>query len=142
MLQRKTDMSVPLQTRSPEPLIVYFDGGCPICTAEIGTYQRLSPLKPVRWDNVADPAMAMPADATREALLARFHVRLPDGRLVSGGRAFLHLWSALPGWRYAGALKAVPGVPLMADFAYAVFLRARPVLQAIARRLRWGAKPA
>jgi len=122
------------------PLTVYFDGGCPICTAEIGTYRRLTPLAPVVWMNVADPHLPAPPDATREALLARFHVRLPDGRLVSGGHAFLWLWSALPGWRYAGALKAIPGVPFAADIAYALFLRLRPGLQGIARRLRWRAR--
>lgn len=124
------------------PLTVYFDGGCPICTAEIGTYRSLTPLTPITWANVADPELAAPNDASREALLRRFHVRLPNGQLVSGGRAFLFLWSALPGWRYAGALRTVPGIPFLADLAYAFFLRVRPALQSVARRLRRGARPA
>ena len=40
------------------------------------------------------------AGQTREAWLARFHVRHADGRIESGARAFLALWARLPYWRW------------------------------------------
>jgi predicted DCC family thiol-disulfide oxidoreductase YuxK len=113
------------------PLTVFFDGGCPICQVEIGQYQRLRPLSQIKWMDVSSDLCPV-GGLDRAALLARFHVRLPDGRVVNSGRAFLKLWQALPGWRYLGALDAIPGVGWMADIAYAGFLRARPYLQRIA----------
>ena len=121
----------PGQAPIAAPLTVFYDGGCPICSVEIAQYQRLTPLKPIAWMDVSSDSCPV-GGLDRAALLARFHVRMPDGRVVNGGRAFLKLWQALPGWRYLGALDAIPGMGWMADLAYTGFLNARPYLQRIA----------
>ena len=103
-------MNQPIQ-ETPQ-LTVLYDGACPLCRREIGIYRGLRPLQPdstVCFADVSDASLALPPDTTREQLLARFHVRSQDGRLLSGAQAFLALWAALPGWRWLAL--AGPGRP-------------------------------
>jgi hypothetical protein len=53
------------------------------------------------------------------------HVRLPDGHLLSGARAFAALWQALPAFRIAGRAAALPGVVHGLEWGYRGFLRLR-----------------
>lgn len=69
---------------------------------------------------------ACPApDLGREEALQRFHVRLPDGMLVSGAAAFLALWRATPGFRVLGRLMSVAPLPAVLELAYGGFLKLR-----------------
>jgi predicted DCC family thiol-disulfide oxidoreductase YuxK len=120
------------------PLTVLYDGACPLCRREIGLYRRLRPLRadaPVCFADLSDAALPLPPGTTREQLLARFHVRSRDGRLLSGARAFLALWAALPGWRWLALAGRLPGAPGALEFGYRLFLRGRPALQRWASRL-------
>lgn len=114
---------------------VYFDGACPLCTAEIGHYSSRPGGERLRFVDVAsddaDPGPDLPLSDAR----ARFHVRLPDGRLLSGARAFVALWAALPGWRWLAAVARIPGVLVLMEIAYRLFLPVRPLLSRIARAL-------
>jgi predicted DCC family thiol-disulfide oxidoreductase YuxK len=119
-------------------LTVLYDGACPLCRREIGVYQGLKPLQagsPVCFADVSDATVPLPPGTTREQLLARFHVRSGDGELLSGARAFLALWAALPGWRYLAWVGRLPGAAWLMECSYDVFLRWRPTLQRWAARL-------
>ena len=109
-------------------LTVYYDGGCAVCSREIGLYQRLRGAEFLNWVDVAhgDPA-ALGGDLTPAAALARLHVRKPDGKLVSGARAFAALWSALPGTRVLGRVAGQPGIVHLLEVGYRVFLKLRRV---------------
>ena len=120
------------------PLTVLYDGACPLCRREIGVYRGLRPLRsdsPVCFSDVSDAALPLPPGTTREQLLARFHVRGRDGELLSGARAFLALWAALPGWRWLALLGRLPGAAWVMERGYRLFLRWRPTLQRWAFRL-------
>jgi predicted DCC family thiol-disulfide oxidoreductase YuxK len=117
------------------PLTVLYDGACPLCRREIGVYRGLRPNTPVCFADVSDTALPLPGGTTREQLMARFHVRQADGRLLSGAQAFLALWAALPGWRWLARVGRVPGVAWMMERVYQLFLRVRPALQRWASRL-------
>ena len=124
------------------PLTVLYDGACPLCRREIGLYRRLKPLQssgPVCFADVSDASFsgpsALPPGTTREQLLARFHVRDRDGQLLSGARAFLALWAALPGWRWLALVGHLPGAAKVMERTYTLFLRWRPTLQRWASRL-------
>lgn len=121
-----------------EPLTVLYDGACPLCRREIAVYQGLAADTPVCFADVSDPATALPAQATRDQLLVRFHVRHADGRLDSGAAAFVALWSRLPGWRVLAWGARVPGVLWLMERAYLGFLRGRPALQR--RVVAWEAR--
>jgi predicted DCC family thiol-disulfide oxidoreductase YuxK len=129
-------------------LTVLYDGACPLCRREIGLYQGLQPLQSdssVCFADVSDAAQPLPSglppDTTREQLLARFHVRRPDGHVLSGAKAFLALWSVLPGWRWLAMVGRVPGAAWGMECCYRLLLRGRPMLQRWAARLessnRW-----
>jgi predicted DCC family thiol-disulfide oxidoreductase YuxK len=114
-------------------LTVMFDGACPLCRREIGLYQSLVPLEPVSWLDVSgDKAGFKVADQAR--YVARFHVRLPDGRVLSGAAAFVALWLSMPGWRWLGRLGRLPGVTPILELVYRSFLHLRPILQHLALR--------
>ncbi len=119
----------------PQPLTVLYDGACPLCRREIGVYRGLEPVTPLCFADVSDPALPLPAGTTREQLLARFHVRGGDGRLLSGAEAFLAMWAALPGWRWMALIGRLPGAVWMMERLYRFFLRLRPTLQRWAFRL-------
>ena len=119
-------------TKTVPALTVLYDGACPLCRREIGIYRKLRPLRPdstVCFADVSDAAVPLPSGTTREALLARFHVQGRDGELLSGARAFLALWAALPGWRWLAFVGRLPGAAWVMERAYRFFLRARPMLQ-------------
>ena len=116
-------------------LSVLYDGACPLCRREIGLYRGLQSNTPVCYADVNDPALPLPPGTTREQLLARFHVRSRDGNLLSGARAFLALWAALPGWRWLALIGHLPGATWAMERMYRFFLRLRPTLQRWASRL-------
>jgi 3-demethoxyubiquinol 3-hydroxylase len=107
---------------------VYFDGGCPLCRAEITAYQRAEGGDSLRWVDVhdCDPAELGP-DLDRHAALARMHVRRPDGTLVQGAAAFVEIWSALARWRWLARVASIPGVVPLMDLGYRIFLVVRPL---------------
>lgn len=83
-------------------LLVFFDGGCPLCRREISHYRRLGRGGEIQWIDISRPAPELavagisPADA-----MAAFHAyHTGDRRLYSGVPAFIALWQRLPGYRY------------------------------------------
>lgn len=112
-----------MTANTQSPLTVYYDGACPVCRREIGFYSRRTGGN-VAYCDVAAEACPAP-DLGREQALARFHVRLPDGALVSGAAAFLALWRATPGFRLAARLLSARPVVAVLDLGYAGFLKLR-----------------
>jgi predicted DCC family thiol-disulfide oxidoreductase YuxK len=104
---------------------VYYDGACPVCTKEIGFYQRQVGAGDINWVDVARcDDNALPMGVTREAALARFHVVNAKG-MTDGAPAFIALWCALPRFRFIGRVLSVPPMPTLLNWAYAAFLRLR-----------------
>lgn len=112
----------------PPLLTLYYDGGCPVCTREIGFYQRRRGAEAIRWINLAQCGDSeLGTDLSRETAYVRLHARLPDGRLLSGARAFAALWQALPAFRLAGRIAALPGIVHLLEWGYRGFLKVRPL---------------
>lgn len=109
-------------------MTVYFDGGCPVCRSEIRTYRQADAAGQVAWVDLSQCAESdLGLALSRSQALARLHVRLPDGKLLSGARAFVAIWSRLPAWRWLARLASVPGVIQLMEWAYVAFLRLRPL---------------
>jgi len=112
---------------TPAPLLtVYYDGGCPVCTREIGLYQGRRGADRIHWVNLAQcEASDLGPDLSFDAAISRLHARRPDGQLVSGARAFAALWQALPAFRLAGRMAALPGIVHGLEWGYRGFLKLR-----------------
>jgi predicted DCC family thiol-disulfide oxidoreductase YuxK len=66
--------------------------------------------------------------------MQRFHVIQPNGTLISGAAAFVHVWEKLPGWRRLAAVAKLPGALGVLDFGYENFLKIRPRLQSFFKK--------
>jgi predicted DCC family thiol-disulfide oxidoreductase YuxK len=113
-------------TPQDDPPTVFFDGDCPVCSREIAMYRRQPGAEGLRWVDAAacDPA-AFGTGLSRDAALARLHVRRADGSLVGGAAAFVAMWAALP--RTASLARWLNHRPVLAllDVAYSGFLVVR-----------------
>ena len=114
-------------------LLVWFDGDCPLCQREIALMRRLDRRRAIQFTDVSRGGAAdCPID--RAMLLARFHAR-EDGQVLSGAAAFAAMWRAIPVLRPFGLMARNPLVLAVMERAYGAFLRMRPRLQRLARRL-------
>jgi predicted DCC family thiol-disulfide oxidoreductase YuxK len=116
---------------TPAAVEVFYDGGCPLCRAEIGYYQRSG--ADALFTDVTQDGASPPGVSCAQAL-KRFHVRDSQGRLRSGAAAFAALWRVTPGWRWLGIIGGLPPFVWIGEGAYRLFLPIRPALQKLARR--------
>jgi predicted DCC family thiol-disulfide oxidoreductase YuxK len=110
---------------------VFYDGACPMCAREISMLRRLDRAGRIRFVDIATPGFdAGTVGVSQQALMARIHGRLPDGRLVDGVEVFRRLYAAV-GFGPAVALTRLPGVSQALGVAYDWFAK---------RRLRLGGR--
>ena len=113
---------------------VFFDGSCPLCTAEINQYKVLIPITEIRWVDVTEPNFTPPDGQTKEQLMQRFHVLNNNGELISGAAAFVYLWEQLPGWKRLAVIAKIPGALNVMEFGYKAFLKIRPQVQSFIKK--------
>ncbi|WP_337877039.1 DUF393 domain-containing protein [Elioraea sp.] len=110
---------------TPDRPVAYYDGACPVCAREVAFWRGRPGGGAIAWVDVSAPDAAPGPGLTRAAALARMHVRLPDGRLVAGARAFAVIWGTMPGFRRLGRLVGHPLVAPLAEAGYRGFLAVR-----------------
>jgi predicted DCC family thiol-disulfide oxidoreductase YuxK len=113
---------------------VFFDGSCPICTAEINQYKALTPMTKIQWLDVTQSSFIPPEGQTIEQLMERFHVLNHNAELLSGAAAFVYLWKQLPGWKRLAAIEKIPGAMQVLEFGYTKFLKIRPKVQLLFKK--------
>jgi predicted DCC family thiol-disulfide oxidoreductase YuxK len=126
-------MNSPVNARTP--VSVFFDGSCPLCRREVRMYQKIASSVPIHWIDVSSNLQENTTGRSCAQLMSRFHVRTADGVLLSGARAFIALWLVFPGWRWLGRLGSLPLMPTVLELLYRGFLRIRPAMQWIARKI-------
>ena len=110
-------------------LIVWHDGGCPLCQREIALMRKLDVRGAIRFVDVTEASTMCPVD--RRLMLDRFHAS-EDGVLLSGAAAFAAMWRAIPLLRPLGLMAKSSRVLGVLEWAYLGFLRIRPGLQRLA----------
>lgn len=110
---------------SPE-ITVLFDGECPLCAREIAMLRRLDRGRGrIGFDDIAAPGFdAGRYGARPDALMARIHGALPDGRLLEGMEVFRRAYAAV-GLGWALAWTRWPVLRPLADAGYRWFARNR-----------------
>lgn len=123
-------------THQASGVTVFYDGACPLCTAEIGVYRRCAGAETLTFVDVSSHDDGqVTAGLDKAEALKRFHVRKADGSLASGAEGFGQMWLSLPGWRWLGRIVLLPGVLQLSELAYRAFLVVRPALQWLWRAL-------
>lgn len=115
--------------------VVYFDGACALCSLEIKHYASLDRSNRLCFVDVSDHTADPGEDLSLDAARSQFHIRLPDGTLLSGARAFIAVWHLVPGWRRIAPLTTFPGFPNFLEGVYLLFLSIRPALSRLVRLL-------
>jgi predicted DCC family thiol-disulfide oxidoreductase YuxK len=105
----------PEQTDTNAKPIVFYDGGCPLCSREIGHYRRLDRQACIEWvDITRQPEILERHGLTRQRAMHRLHVLDSTRRWRTGSQGFALIWSRLPGYRRLGAmLSRVGAMPLL-----------------------------
>jgi len=107
---------------------VYYDGGCPVCSKEIGTYRKADGADKLSWIDASDAdRQELGGDLERSVALARMHVRDESGQLISGAAAFAAIWMRLPRTRWLGRMLGTAPVLFFLEPAYRLFLKIRPL---------------
>ncbi len=107
----------------PAQTIVFYDGGCALCSREIQHYSRLDRQRRIEWLDINRETTLLNAfGVTFDQAMRRLHVLDRNGVLVHGVRAFAALWSELPYYRVVSRLlystRAIRLIePLYARFA-------------------------
>ena len=116
----------------PWRVTVWYDGDCPICSAEMALMRRIDRSNALEFVDLSLPGGCPTGWAER---LARLHAQSRGGPLVSGAAAFVAMWRVLPGLRFLAFVASFPPCLWALERGYLLFLRVRPSLQRIARRL-------
>ncbi|MEY8120709.1 thiol-disulfide oxidoreductase DCC family protein [Falsihalocynthiibacter sp. BN13B15] len=118
------------QTQGPT---IYFDGSCPLCSAEIDHYASRLGGDQLQFVDVSEENAVLGTGLVSSDAMKRFHVRLVDGTLVSGASAFIAVWETLHGWRWAARLSKIPGATRALEAIYKLFLPVRPAFSKLAQ---------
>lgn len=112
-----------------DPLTVYYDGACPLCSREIDHYRRKDTAGHLRLVDIAAPGFdAGAAGLDPVAVNKSLHVRLPGGALVTGLAAFTAIWDVLPGFGLFARAARLPLINPLLRGGYRVFAALRPYL--------------
>ena len=107
------------------PLIVFYDGACPICAHEIALMRRLDRRRRLLLCDFSAPDYDAASTGLAVAgLSAIIHARWADGTVITGIEVFRAMWLAT-GLGFLARLSKLPLVDPLAVNAYAWFARNR-----------------
>ncbi len=112
----------------PPPLILFYDGLCPLCSREMDHYRKRVKDGSVSFVDITDPTFdAAPHGLDLARLHRVMHVKVGD-EVRSGMDAFLAIWDVVPGYRWLAWLARLPGIHVLMTAGYHLFARVRPWL--------------
>jgi len=119
-----------------QPVTMYYDGACPVCSREVSLYRKLDREGAIRWHDVSASEGDLGNDGVNQAdALSVLHARLRDGRLVTGVAAFIAVWERLPGFKLFTRLARWRPINWMLETGYAWYApRRKRVTQLLAGR--------
>ena len=93
------------------PILVFYDGGCGMCSREIALLRKLDSRKRIQWLDINDSTSILEClGLNYEVAMRRFHILDADGEIQNGAQAFLTIWRQMPGIKWlARLLRIFPG---------------------------------
>jgi len=112
--------------KGEKTIIVFYDGGCPLCRREINHYKQFASDGIIHWiDIFHDDSLLGRFNLGADEAMRRFHVIDQAGNVTRGAAAFLVLWQALPGYRYLAKLIALLHLSPILELGYEWFAKRR-----------------
>jgi predicted DCC family thiol-disulfide oxidoreductase YuxK len=96
---------------SAELTEMYYNGDCPVCSAEMRHYARLCAAteRSLKFIDASQRPEALAACRLRpDHLEQRVYLKDASGRIVSGLPALVQLWWRMPGYRWLAQLSSTP----------------------------------
>lgn len=104
--------------RMSSKTLVIYNAACPVCSAEIGHYEREARAcgLPMEFEDLHTADLGA-LGLTEDRALRRLHV-VQDGRLLAGVDGFIAIWATMPRWRWLARLVSLPGIRGVAGAGY------------------------
>ncbi len=88
---------------------VLFNDSCSICSKEINHYKSIE-SNGIKWIDINNLEISCKLSGrSHSELLRRLHV-IKDGKVISGVRAFIEMWSYLPRYAWISKVVSIPGI--------------------------------
>lgn len=109
----------------PMQFTVFYDGGCPLCMAEMRQLMKRNTQQKLVFVDIHHPNFCNDfSELDRAALDAKIHGRWSNGKMLSGLDVTYTAWKQVGrGWIYAPL--RWPIIRIFADYAYVFFARHR-----------------
>ena len=107
---------------------IFVDGNCIVCDMEVAHYKKIAPESFDIVDIAAPGFDAAAYGLTPEAVQAHMHLLTPEGKVLTGIEAFIHIWNQIPKYHWAARAIRWPGVYTLSLIAYDVFAKYRYLL--------------
>ena len=96
---------------------VFFNNSCSVCRLEINHYKKISDNN-LEWIDITNNDDALKITSkTQEELLRRLHV-IDNGRVISGAKAFIIIWSKIPKYKFLSKLFSIKPFFLIFHYLY------------------------
>jgi len=112
-------------------LTIFYDGGCPLCAAEIGYLEKLDKAKKMAFENIYAPLFSQrfPHINIKEADKV-LHGQWRDGSIIYGLDVTYHSWALVGKGRFVAILRW-PVFKQLAQLGYRFFARYRHRISAL-----------
>ena len=96
---------------------VFFNNSCSVCKLEINHYKKIADSN-LEWIDITNNDDALKITSkTQEELLRRLHV-IDNGRVISGAKAFIIIWSKIPKYKFLSKLFSIKPFFLIFHYLY------------------------
>ena len=108
---------------SKNPIKVYFDGNCGLCSKEINYYKKIDKKNIFEWVNIYTHDTDLKKfGITKSEALMELHALDENGKMYKGVDSFILIWKNLSFfWSILGILVSFYPIYLTAKFAYRKF---------------------
>jgi predicted DCC family thiol-disulfide oxidoreductase YuxK len=114
-----------MPTTTAYPLMLFFDGACPLCRLEMDRLRERDGLRRLVFVDIAEPGFdPAPWAVTLADMQALIHAARPDGSLLIGIDALHQAYTAV-GLGHWTVPTTLPGLRPLLGRAYALFARRR-----------------